>query len=259
MSTTTLPRSSATQPMPLLTLWGYLVPQRLGIAIILAVVALAMGIVARSMGLPLWRSVLPGTLLFGGAVLARWYYDRSTYGPLVALMVALITFQSGHGVEHIAQWIQYHLLGYTLRVSTGLISAADSELVHFVWNWGVLLVMLRLFWLGMRNPWAWLMLAWSIAHTSEHTYLYIRHLMVLDVLQGFGEPKLTAQGLPGIFGRDGWLARSPLTAGTWVCTIPGLTTATRLDVHFWWNVGETVLMFIAAHTHISHQRQRSAR
>lgn len=241
------------------SLWGVLLPQRIWIAVVIGLVSLALGIIARSMGLPLWRAVLPGTILFGSAVIIRWYYDRHTYGALVALIIALMTFQGGHGIEHVAQWIQYHILGYTLRVSTGLISAADTELVHFVWNWGVLLVMIRLVWLGMRNPWAWIMLIWSIAHTGEHSYLYIRHLMVLDVLNDFGQTSLTAQGLPGIFGRDGWLARSPVTAGTWVCTIPGLTTATRLDVHFWWNVGETALLAIAAQTHLSRQRTHSAR
>jgi hypothetical protein len=39
-----------------------------------------------------------------------------------------------------------------------LISAANSEWGHFLWNWGVLLVMLRLYWLGLRNPWAYVML-----------------------------------------------------------------------------------------------------
>ena len=53
---------------------------------------------------------------------------------------------------------------------------------------------------------------------------------------------VTAQGLPGILGRDGWLAHSPATKGTFLCTLPGLTTAMRLDVHFWWNVIEMLLL-----------------
>ena len=249
MSSASIVYSTASTPAPR-SLWRMLIPQNIWLAIAIAVVAIAMGVIGRAMGLPLWRSILPGTLLFGSAVIVRWYNDRSRYGPLLALMIALITFQGGHGVEHVAQWVQYHLLGYTLRASTGLLSAADTELVHFIWNWGVLLVMVRLVWLGMRNPWAWIMLIWTIAHTGEHTYLFIRHLQVLSVLQEFGEPTITAQGLPGILGRDGWLARSPVTAGTWVCTIPGLTTANRLDVHFWWNVGETALMVVAARYHV---------
>ena len=53
---------------------------------------------------------------------------------------------------------------------------------------------------------------------------------------------MTAQGLPGILVRDGWLARSPVTQGTFLCTLPGVTTAMRLDVHFWWNVVEMLLL-----------------
>jgi len=237
----------------------YLIPERFWLAIGLGGVALLMGIFGIASGLPLWRSALPGTFLFSEAVLVRWYNERNRYGPLIALMVALLTFQGGHGLEHIAQWVQYHLLGYTARASSGLISAANSEWVHFLWNWGVLLVMLRIYWLGMRNPWAYVMLFWSIAHTGEHTYLFIRHLEVLQILKGYGEAGVTAQGLPGIFGNDGWLARSPVTAGSWVCTFPGLTTATRLDVHFWWNVGETILLMLAAYTHIHRNPQRDVR
>ncbi len=50
------------------------------------------------------------------------------------------------------------------------------------------------------------------------------------------------QGLPGILGRDGWLAYSGLCG-----RIPGLTTASRIDVHFWWNTGEIVLLLLASH------------
>lgn len=237
------------------TVLHYLIPERHWLALALGGAAILMTLLGIVIGQPLWRAALPGTFLFTAAVLVRWYYDRSTYGQVIALMVALLTFQGGHGLEHLAQWVQYHLLGYTARASSGLISAANSEWVHFLWNWGVLLVMLRLYWLGLRNPWAYVMLFWSTAHTAEHTYLFVRHLEVLQILKAYGEAGVTAQGLPGIFGNDGWLARSPATAGTFVCTIPGLTTATRLDVHFWWNVGETILLMIAAYTHIHRNPQ----
>lgn len=239
------------------TVIGYLVPQQRWVAAGMLLAGLLIGLIGLTMGQPMWRAALPGTILFSAAILVRWHADRTHYGPLIALMVALLTFQGGHGVEHLVQWVQYHIIGYTTRGSNGLISAANSEWVHFLWNWGVLLVMLRLYWLGLRNPWAYVMLFWSTAHTAEHTYLFVRHLEVLEILRAYGEPTITAQGLPGIFGTDGWLARSPATAGTWVCTLPGLTTATRLDVHFWWNVGETILLMIAAYTHIHRNPQHN--
>jgi hypothetical protein len=77
--------------------------------------------------------------------------------------------------------------------------------------------------------------------------LFVRHLQVLGELKTMGVTTVTAQGLPGILGRDGWLARSPYTQFTFLCSVPGLTTAVRLDVHFWWNVVETALALCAGH------------
>lgn len=34
---------------------------------------------------------------------------------------------------------------------------------------------------------------------------------------------------------------------TLFCSLPGLTTAVRLNVHFWWNVVETLLALCAGH------------
>ncbi|MGQ9892994.1 MAG: hypothetical protein ACUVSY_04280 [Roseiflexus sp.] len=46
----------------------------------------------------------------------------------------LLALQGFHTVEHIAQWIQYHILRWPSFLSNGLLSAANSEWVHFVWN-----------------------------------------------------------------------------------------------------------------------------
>jgi hypothetical protein len=110
----------------------------------------------------------------------------------------------------------------------------------------VLLAVIALLRGGMRNAWFWLLLAWALAHTLEHTYMFIRHLQVLDDLRRMGVTSVTAQGLPGVLGRDGWLARSDVTQGTFICRLPGVTTANRLDVHFWWNMGEIALLLVAA-------------
>ena len=40
--------------------------------------------------------------------------------------------------------------------------------------------------------------------------------------------------------------RYDATQGTFLCRLPAVTTANRLDVHFWWNAGEAVLLFLAA-------------
>ena len=80
--------------------------------------------------------------------------------------------------------------------------------------------------------------------------MFVRYLQVLDELQRLGVTTITAQGLPGILGVDGWLARSDLTQGTWLCHLPGLTTANRLDIHFWWNAIEFTLLAVAANTYL---------
>jgi hypothetical protein len=212
----------------------------------LALGVLAAALAMRVAGLPLWgaTATLLALLLIPGTL--KWRADARRYGATATLLSVLLAAQGFHAIEHIVQWAQNHLLGWSLRASTGLLSPANAEWVHFVWNWLVLLTVIALLRGGMRGRWAWLLLAWATAHTLEHTYLMARHLLVLDELGRLGVRGITAQGLPGVLGRDGWLARSELTRGTFLCDLPGLTTASRLDVHFWWNVGETALLLLAA-------------
>jgi hypothetical protein len=164
--------------------------------------------------------------------------------------------QGMHLIEHLVQWAQYHILNWSMRDATGLLSPANSEVVHFVWNLGVVAAVLYLVWGGVRNPWAWLLLGWAILHTVEHTYMFVRYLTVLDELRSLGLGKVAAQGLPGLLGRDGLLATSTLTQNTFLCRLPGVTTAVRLDVHFWWNMGETLLLLVAAHVHLANPVHR---
>ena len=48
-----------------------------------------------------------------------------------------------------------------LRLSNGLLSPANSEWVHFVWNWLVLLTVIVLFVRGMRGWWGWARLTFA--------------------------------------------------------------------------------------------------
>jgi len=207
---------------------------------------LGWGIAVWLLRVPVWvasAGVLALLLIPG---MLKWRDDLRRYGPTVMALSVLLVAQGFHTVEHTSQLIQYHLLKWAPFASTGLISAANAEWIHFAWNWGVVAATAYLLRGGMRNAWAWLLLAWALAHTLEHTYLFVRHLEVLGQLQDLGVTSITAQGLPGVLGRDGWLARSPSTQGTFICRLPGVTTANRLDVHFWWNIGETALLLLAA-------------
>jgi hypothetical protein len=225
---------------------------------LLAVIGLCIGIVA---GYWAYLNQMPGWVI-AAAVIAGvlpaytkhvWHIYR-THGWWSALLTALVAAQSFHGVEHVVQWIQYHVLRMPFFKASGIISAANAEWVHFLWNWGVLVIMIILVIGGLRNTFAWLMLAWTFAHTAEHTYLMWRYLQTLNELAALNAWGVSAQGLPGFFGRDGWIATSDLTRDTFLCRLPGITTAVRLDVHFWWNVGETTLLILATYAHLNRHK-----
>jgi hypothetical protein len=197
---------------------------------------------------PLWVGSAVALAVLLGAGVLKWRDDLRRYGVAVTVLSVLLVAQGFHSVEHGVQEFQYHILQWPPFASSGLISAANSEWVHFVWNWLVVGTVASLVLRGgMRNVWAWLMLAWSLAHAIEHAYMFARYLELRAELNQLGIPALSAQGLPGILGRDGWLARNPATQGTFLCRLPGVTTAPRIDVHWWWNAGEVVLLLAAAH------------
>jgi hypothetical protein len=215
--------------------------------------ALAAGIIVGWWGMnrldwPLWIATATVLAFLLTSSMLKWQADKRRYGPTAMGVSALVVLQGFHAVEHIVQWFQYHTLNWSLRASTGLLSPANAEWVHFVWNWMVVLIVILLVWGGLRNRWAWLLLIWGMAHALEHTYMFVRYLEVLAELHQLGVTTVTAQGLAGVFGRDGWLALSSVTRGTFVSHLPGLTTATRLDIHFWWNIGETTWIILAANT-----------
>ncbi|HMP42713.1 MAG TPA: hypothetical protein PKA05_20200, partial [Roseiflexaceae bacterium] len=176
-------------------------------------------------GTPPWSITALALVALLPVGVLKWRADYRAYGATVTLLSVLLLTQGAHTIEHIVQWVQYYVLYLPARQSSGLISAANSEWVHFIWNWGVLLVVALLWQRGMRGRVAGVLLAVVIAHAVEHTYLFVRYHMVLGELSQLDVRGVTAQGLAGIVGRDGWLARSPLTQGTFLCTLPGLTTA----------------------------------
>jgi hypothetical protein len=230
--------------------WRLLHPRRHAKAAIAALlIGLALGTFAvLVLRFPAWTftAIVLATLLPIGIV--KWREDALLFGAMIGVLSALLVMQGVHTIEHLVQWAQYHVLFWTARQSSGLVSAANAEWVHFTWNWAVLGVIVLLIVKGrLRNVWAYGLLVVAGLHAVEHSYTFIRHIEVLDELRRLGVTTITAQGLPGIVGRDGWLARSPLTQGTFLCTLPGLTTAIRLDVHFWWNAIEMVLLLAAAH------------
>jgi len=199
------------------------------------------------LGWPKWAATAVVLVTMLPVGILKWREDYRAYGATVTLLCVLLISQGAHTVEHLVQFVQYHLFYWTMRQSNGLLSPANAEWVHFVWNWGVLLCVLFLMRGGMRNWWMYLLLIVAAFHTVEHTYTWVRYQLILAELRGMHIFNITAQGLPGIIGRDGFLARSEWTQGTFLCRIPYLTTAVRLDVHFWWNALEMALLIPAGH------------
>lgn len=206
----------------------------------LLVVGLATGwALIGGLGAPPWSAVVLTLALLLLPAVRKWSVDRQELGWPLTILGVLVATQGFHTVEHLAQWAQYHLLGWPLKAASGLISPLNAEIVHFGWNWAVLLTVAGLVAAGLRNRWVWLLLLWAGAHSAEHTYLFVNYLQSGGV-----------QGLPGFFGAGGWLARqvgvSPPVA--LLCQLaPGLVVAPRLDVHFWWNLGEIGLLLLGAH------------
>jgi hypothetical protein len=216
---------------------------------------LALGMIGWGMaiwqaGMPIWGATTLALALLLGPIALKWRDDWRSYGLVVMVLSVVLVLQGFHTIEHIVQAAQFYLFHWSPFRSSGLISSLNAEWVHFTWNWLVVGVMIYLMRQGMRNRWVWLLLVWAVAHSLEHTYLLVRYLQVREALLQFGLSDLAvAQALPGILGRDGLLAQG------FACRIPGVTTASRLAVHFWWNVGEFTLLLLAANCFLHHRFQ----
>lgn len=207
------------------------------------------------LSLPLWgaAALLLALLLF--PAVQKWRADRRHLGTPATVLGILLVTQSLHTIEHLAQWAQYHVLGWPLKAASGIISPLNAEIVHFGWNLAVLLALIYVLAAGLRNRWMWLLLIWAGAHMAEHTYMFVMYLQEVQRLAEAGLPLGAAQGLPGFFGRGGWLAQNAPPGGpiAWICALaPGLVSAPRLDVHFWWNAGEIALLLPAVQAGMRH-------
>lgn len=203
------------------------------------------------LGLPGWVGPALALALLTLPLALKWRADRRLLGAPATVLSILVITQGLHSVEHLAQWVQNHVLGWPPKASGGLISPLNAEIVHFTWNTAVLLAVIYLLVAGKRGVWMWLLLVWAGAHTAEHVYLFVQFLGAAWELRAAGLPLDAAQGLPGVIGRNGWLAAQAGTSegAKFICTLlPGLAESTRLDVHATWNAGELALLLAAAHT-----------
>jgi hypothetical protein len=203
------------------------------------------GVLVGVAGLPIWGGtigVLAALLLPLGL---KFHDDLERWGLAVCVLGVLLALQAFHTLEHIVQLVQFYVFNNPGINSQGLISSLNVEWVHFIWNWTVWGILVFLFFRGMRTVWVYPLLLWVTLHSLEHTFMLLNYLHVLAELEAFDLPAFqAAQVLPGILGKDGWLAQNSLLCRA----IPGLTTLPRVAIHFYWNIGEMTLLLLTAAT-----------
>jgi hypothetical protein len=220
-------------------------PQKRSLLLLMAACLglLLAGIAVTRVGMPIWG----GTLIFLGTMAIpaslKWRDDLVRWGAAACVLSMLLVLQGFHTIEHIIQLVQFYVLNLPGIQSQALLSSLNVEWVHFVWNWLAWGLVVYLFKNGMRGLWSYPLLLWITLHTLEHTYMLLHYLHVAAEVGALGLPQFSVeQVLPGILGRDGWLANNVL-----ICRgIPGLTTLPRVAIHFYWNVGEMTLLLLAA-------------
>ena len=166
---------------------------------------------------PLWATgsavVVPWIPVFAHEV--AWVYRR--YGWLAPFYV-LVVGQGGHFLEHVAQLVQIHVFGFQGAAARGIFGTLDVEWVHFIWNTWVLLMVLVLLVRFRANRWLWLTLLLSGWHEVEHTFIFSVYLTT------------GVSGTPGLLSHGGAIA--------------GGLSVSRPDLHFFYNLIETVPLVV---------------
>ena len=187
---------------------------------------------ANSLSLPIWAggfaALVPWSVLFAREV--AWTYQHSHW---LALFYALVVSQSVHFVEHVGQMIQIHALDLEGDAARGVIGALDVEWVHFLFNTWVILAAVMLLERFRSNRWLWVAAACAGWHEVEHAYLLAVYL---------------ATGLQSTSGL--------LAAGG---AIGGGLPIFRADLHFLYNLAETVPLLMAFNLQLLHGARRRPR
>lgn len=208
---------------------GRVAPLTLGLTVVVSLGGLSFGLL---LGWPLWAiglaTVVPWLPVFTMDV-ARVFRAYQW----LALFYLLVVTQTGHFLEHVAQMIQIHLLALTGPDARGIFGTLDVEWVHFVWNTWVLLAVVVLLFHYPKNRWLWLTAVLSTWHAIEHAYIFSTYLST------------------GVSGTPGLLAQSGALAG-------GLPF-TRPDLHFFYNLIETIPLIIAFLQQVRVERPHTVR
>jgi hypothetical protein len=151
--------------------------------------------------------------LLGFLIIAAWMplvfstmrtiYQQNRW---LAFLYLIVIAQAAHTIEHVAQMVELHTLGWPGPRAKGIIGILDIEWVHLIWNSWVLLAVFMLLFAYRRNVWLWLLFFFAIYHEAEHIYIvsiYVRTGVA-------GNPGLLAQG--GLIGSGLPISRPDLHA-----------------------------------------------
>jgi hypothetical protein len=135
--------------------------------------------------------------LLGFLIIAAWMplvlstmhtiYQRSHW---LSFLYLLVVTQAAHMLEHLAQMVELHLLGWPGPKANGIIGFLNVEWVHLIWNSWVLLAVFMLLFAYRRNVYLWMLFVFAIYHEIEHIYMvsvYVRTGIA-------GNPGLLAKG-----------------------------------------------------------------
>jgi hypothetical protein len=213
----------------------------------LPIVGIALGsalfvVAALVRSLPLTHAAAAlGTIGLVGVPVVLAVQGRLSTMPKGRLVLGAVMIAQGlHTIEHLVQIVQSYRLDLPPIRSLGIVSSLNVEWVHFGWNWIAWAGVVIAWRAGVRGTSMVLLFAWITAHSLEHTYMLWHYLTVLRRLNDFALPELgSSQVLPGVFGRDGWLARSfPQHREL----LGPFVAAPRVAVHLWWNLGEMAFL-----------------
>ena len=191
----------------------------------------------RNMVWQLW-SVMLLILLVWSPIFVRTTVVLYRQYRWLALFFVLLVGQSVHYVEHIAQMIQIHLLGFGVSQAHGIIGQLDLEWVHFLFDavWVPICAYTLLVIYYKSNPWLWALAVITGWHAAEHVAIM---LVYLGWDSWHGSYLWT-----GIIGSPGLLASGGAIGG-------GLPF-TRPDLHFIYNSIEVALIVIAYKHQVDH-------
>ncbi|SRR6266516_2144217 len=177
-------------------------------------------------------------LLAWAPIALQWTFSNWLHRPALGLFCMLIALQSPHMVEHVAQMIEIHILGWNLAISHGVLGQfLDTEWLHFMFDTMLIpycTIMLLAMFVGRPRhtidpvtrdtafrPTCWLVVLLPVAlwHAAEHVVILAFYLRT------------------GIVGSPGLLAHGGLL-------FHGASPIARPDLHFLYNAIETAVMIL---------------